>query len=117
MCHLFSLLLFGLVGGVGQERYVARPLDGFGQHALVRSASPADAARQNLTALRNKALKQLHVFVINEVNFFATEAADLTAMHATASATAPASISATVAVTVTSTAAALAVIKAAIHII
>jgi hypothetical protein len=103
-----------LVRSVGQERYVARTLDGFGQHALVRSARSTDATRQDFAALGNEALKELHILVINEVNLLATEAADLAAMHATASAGTP-SI-ATVAVTITSSAT-LAAVKASIHII
>jgi hypothetical protein len=105
-----------LVRRVGQERYVARALDGFGQHALVRSARSTDATRQDFPALRNEALKELHILVINEVNLLSTEAADFASMHASASASTPASI-ATVTVTITSPASAFAAIKTAIPII
>jgi hypothetical protein len=106
-----------LIGRVGQERYVTRALDGFGQHALVRCAGSTDATRQDFPALRNEALKELHILVINEVNLFSTEAADFAAMHAAASAPTPAPV-ATVTVAVTSSATtALAVVKTAIHII
>jgi nicotinamide mononucleotide (NMN) deamidase PncC len=106
-----------LIGRVGQERNVARALDGFGQHALMRCAGSTDTTRQDFPAFRNEALKELHVLVINEVNLFSTEAADFAAMHAAASASTPSSIATTVAVTITSPAAALAVVKTAIPII
>jgi hypothetical protein len=121
VCAISFLSSFRLVRGVGQERYVACALDGFGQHALVRSASPTDATRQDFPALRDEALKQLHVLVINEVNLLAAKAADLTTVHASAT-TAPASV-ATVAVAISATAApsaattTAALIEAAIHII
>jgi hypothetical protein len=111
---------FELVRSVGQERYVASALDGFGQHALVRRARSTDTTRQDFAALRNKALKQLHVLVINEINLFPAEAADFAAMHASASAATSASIAATVAVAVASsaaTSAAALVVKTAVHII
>jgi hypothetical protein len=107
-----------LVGGVGQERYVASALDGFGQHALVRSTGATDATRQDFPALGNEALQHLYILVINEVNLLAAEAADLATVHATAAASAPATVS-TIAVAATTTASAstFAVIEAALSII
>jgi hypothetical protein len=58
------------------DSQVPRPLDGFGQLALVNRANPANPARENLAALRIEVGKQLPVFVVNVGDFLSAELAD-----------------------------------------
>src|SRR5215510_13476544 len=71
-----------LIRRVGQQRDVARALDSFSQHALVRGARARDSPRQNFAALGNVALQQLHIFEVDQINFLDAEAANLSALHA-----------------------------------
>ena len=54
--------------GERQQRYVARLLDGFRHPALMWSAHPGQAARNELSALGNKLREQPHVLVVDIVD-------------------------------------------------
>src|SRR5262249_33436691 len=69
----------GSVGGEGQERDVARPLDGQRQLALVLRAGPEHAPGQDLAPLGHEAGEQLHVLVVDVVDLVRAELADLPA--------------------------------------
>jgi hypothetical protein len=118
---LYSPPQKGLSRSVGQQRDVARALDGFGKHTLVRGARTRDAARQNLTAFRYVVLQQLHIFKVDQINLLDAEAANLATVHATPAATASATVTATAATTITTAAAAsvkiVVTVKAAITVI
>src|SRR6185369_12896728 len=66
----------GLVGGVRQERRVARALDRRREHPLVRRARPRDSARNDLAALRDERSEKLHVLVVDVVDLLGTEPTD-----------------------------------------
>lgn len=54
-----------------------RALEGPGQHALVFRAIARDAAADDLPFFGQKLTQTLHIFVINEGDFFAAKAAGL----------------------------------------
>ena len=58
-----------LIRGEGQQRDVARALDGYHQHTLVVGAHAAGAAGQHLAALGCEALECLHILVVDEGGF------------------------------------------------
>src|SRR6185369_10993537 len=70
-----------LVGRVRKQRNVSRALDRFRQHALVRCTAAGDTSRQDLPALRQIILEQLHVLEIDKVYFVDTEPANAPAVH------------------------------------
>jgi hypothetical protein len=60
-----------------QQGNIAGPLDGRSETALMGRAYASQAARHNLAALGHKLLQHADVFVIDVVDFFDTEFADL----------------------------------------
>src|SRR6266545_1150837 len=68
-----------LVRGEGDQRQMARPLDRLLQEALVPGAGPGDPPRQDLRALGDELLQQLHVLVVDVVDLVRAELADLAA--------------------------------------
>src|SRR6185503_7857756 len=62
-----------------QQRQVARPLDGVGQHALVARGSTGDPARQDLGVLQDVLLEELDVLVVDVLDAVRAELADLAA--------------------------------------
>src|SRR6185369_773200 len=104
VCHL----VLPLVGRVRKERDVARALDRFRQHALVRCTVAGDASRQDFSAFRQVVLKQLHVLEIDKVYFVDTESANAPAVHTATTAAASAhwpSIAIVIGIVTTATAA------------
>src|SRR5215472_12822608 len=73
----------------GQQGNVARPLDGRRQTALVGRAHAGQTPRHNLASLRHKLLQQSYVFVVDIVDFFDAESANLFAPEKLASLVAP----------------------------
>src|SRR6476660_3465277 len=67
------------VRGEGQERDVARPLDGQGELALVLGAGAEHPARQDLAPLGHEPGEELHVLVVDVVDLVRAELADLPA--------------------------------------
>jgi hypothetical protein len=63
----------------GQQGDVAGPFDRGCQAALVRGAYAGEAARHDLPALGHKLLQQPHVLIVDIVNLFDAELADLLA--------------------------------------
>src|ERR1035438_1543905 len=63
----------------GQQRDVAGFLDGVGEAALVGGADARDTARDNLAPLRDEGVQHLDVLVVDVVNLFDAEAANLLA--------------------------------------
>jgi hypothetical protein len=51
-----------------QQRDIARPFDRPRQTALMRRAHTGQAARRNLSALRDELRQQAHIFVINRLD-------------------------------------------------
>src|SRR6185503_13548626 len=68
-----------LVGHVGDERDLPRPLDRGLQLPLVLGAGPRDPARQDLAALGHERPDQLDVLVVDVVDLVRAELADLAA--------------------------------------
>jgi hypothetical protein len=68
---------FFLPRGKRQQSNIARPLNGRCKAALVRRADPGQPAWDNLASLCHKLPEQAHVFVIDVINFFHAEFADL----------------------------------------
>src|SRR3569833_1192359 len=68
-----------LLHDVGQQRHEAGALDGVGQDALLLVADGGDAARHDLAALRNEALQELDVLVVDLGRVRAREGAGLLA--------------------------------------
>src|SRR6476646_11516680 len=66
--------LFQQVRKEGEE---ARTLDGLGQQALLLGRDRGDAARHDLAALREEALQELHVLVVDLRRVIAGEGAGL----------------------------------------
>src|SRR6185503_2810118 len=62
-----------------QQRQVARPLDGVGQHALVARGSTGDPAREDLGVLQDVLLEELDVLVVDVLDAVRAELADLAA--------------------------------------
>src|SRR5690348_8083617 len=62
-----------------QQRDVARALDGRGQLPLVRRAYTGQPAGHDLAAFSDKLREQAHVFVIDVINLFHAELANLLA--------------------------------------
>src|SRR5215831_5018546 len=81
--------LLGVRRGVRQERQVARALDLGGELALVARAVPADAARDDLRALRQEDAQRLRVLVVDLELLVRAEAADLVAREHLAAGAAP----------------------------
>src|SRR5580704_965931 len=54
-----------LLHDVGQQRHEAGALDGVGQNALLLVADRGDAAGNDLAALGNIALQELHILVVD----------------------------------------------------
>src|SRR5215831_12259825 len=71
--------LLGVRRRVRQERQVPRALDLGGELALVARAVPADAARDDLRALRQEDAQRLRVLVVDLELLVRAEAADLVA--------------------------------------
>src|SRR6266571_2416723 len=65
------------VGREGQECYVAGPLDGHGQLALVLRAGPEHPPGEHLAALGDERGQELHVLVVDVVDLVRAELADL----------------------------------------
>jgi hypothetical protein len=63
--------------GKWQQSNVARPLNGRSQPALVRRAYSGQPAWNNLAPFCHKLAQQANVFVIDVINFFHAEFADL----------------------------------------
>ena len=81
LCFLSLMLLCpALVCRVGQQSDVARPFDGFGQHALVARADARQTARGNFAAFRHIALQQAIVFEVNQIHFVTAKAANFADM-------------------------------------
>src|SRR5688500_17748588 len=73
------------IGGVRQQRDLARPHDRGAQLALVQRTGARDPARQDLGALRHERRQQLHVLVVDVVDLLDADLADLApAEHRTA---------------------------------
>src|SRR5581483_8508365 len=64
---------------VWQQRHVAGALDRVRQHALLLVRYRRDARRHDLAALRNEALEQLHIFVVDARGVRAREGTGLLA--------------------------------------
>src|SRR4051794_17068031 len=62
---------------VGDERDLPRAFDGRLQFALVLRAGAGDAPRQDLAALGHEGSDELHIFVIDVVDFVRAKLADL----------------------------------------
>src|SRR5690606_38197173 len=67
----------GSADDVGQKREEARALDGAGEFTLLLGGNRRDAARNDLAALRDVALQELHVLVIDLRGVGAGEGAGL----------------------------------------
>src|SRR5436309_3269625 len=61
----------------GEKGYVARPLDGQGQLALVLCAGPEHPPGKHLAALGDEGGQELHVLVVDVVDLVRAELADL----------------------------------------
>src|SRR5579863_490815 len=59
-----------------QERDVLRPLDGDRQPALMSRAGSRHPPRENLAAFLHERLKDLWLFVVDQINLVHAEAAD-----------------------------------------
>src|SRR5580704_15139163 len=100
-----------LLHDVGQQRHEAGALDGVGQDALLLVADGSDARRHDLAALRNEALQELDVLVIDLGRVIAREGAGLlaaeegTARAVLAAATAAFAVAAASAFTISATSA------------
>src|ERR1700733_9673366 len=70
--------------GEGQERDLVRPLGGERRLALVARGVAADAARDDLAALRDEVLERLRVLVVDDQGLVGAVAADALAPDATA---------------------------------
>src|SRR3989442_5672824 len=68
-----------LVGREGQQRDVARPLDGERELSLVLGTSPEHPPGKDLAAFGDEGRQQLHVLVVHVVDLVRTELADLAA--------------------------------------
>src|SRR5262245_20655321 len=68
-----------LLHGIGQQAEEAGALDGLGEGALLLGRHGGDAARHHLAALRDVALQQLHVLVVDLGRVGAGERAGLAA--------------------------------------
>src|SRR5580658_4369129 len=75
MISISAVLLLQL-GGVGQQGYVARLLDGFGQSFLVRRAHAGNPPRSDLAAFGKKIRESADILVVDVVDFLDTEAAN-----------------------------------------
>src|SRR5262249_33837119 len=74
-----------LVRHIWNQRQLTGPLDRRLQFALVHGTRSRNAPRQDLPALRHKRAQQLHVLVVDIVDFVRAEFADLPpAEHGTA---------------------------------
>src|SRR5665213_1000232 len=108
-----------LAQAVGQEAEEARALDRLRQFALLLGGYRGDAARHDLAALRDKALQQLHVLVVDLGRVRAGERAGFAPAEErpprrrTAAATALATIAATVTTALAAVTAAAAAARAA----
>src|SRR5712691_10328924 len=71
--------VWSLFSNVRYQRQLAGPLDGRLQLALVRGAGARNPARQNLAPLRHEGPQQLHVLVVDVVDFVGAELTDLSA--------------------------------------
>ncbi len=100
-----------LLHDVGQQRHEAGALDGVRQDALLLVADRGDAGRNDLAALGNEALQQLHVLIVDLGRVIAREGAGLlaaeegTACAVAIAATAAFAVAATSTFTVTATSA------------
>jgi hypothetical protein len=63
--------------GKRQQSNVTGPLDGHAEPTLVTGADPRHAARQNLAALLHELRKNVGAFVVDQIDLFDTEFADL----------------------------------------
>src|SRR5947209_5524282 len=63
--------------GKWQQRNIPRPLDRRRQSALVRCAYSSEPTRHDLPPLRHKLPEQTHVLIVNVVDLFHAELADL----------------------------------------
>src|SRR5262252_3112448 len=70
--------------GEGEERDVARPLDGERHLALVARAVAADAARDDLATLADEVLERLRILVVDGRRLVRAELADALLAAATA---------------------------------
>src|SRR5207247_8548471 len=66
-----------LVGRVGQQRHVTSALQRDGEATLMPGAGAGHPARQNLAALAHEAPQPRYLFVIDQVDLFRAEVADL----------------------------------------
>src|SRR5881296_4249499 len=66
-----------LVGRVGQQRHVTSALQRDGEATLMPGAGTGHPARQNLAALAHEAPQPRYLFVIDQVDLFRAEVADL----------------------------------------
>src|SRR6184192_3761544 len=82
MCALLGVLHHG----VGEERHVARALDGGGHFALVPGAVPGDAPGDDLAALGDEVLELAGVLVVDLEVLVGAVPADLAASEAAAAA-------------------------------
>ena len=70
------------ISRVRQQGDVARALDRFRQHALVRGAHAGDTPWQDLAAFRDIRLQEPHIFEVDQVDLFDAEAANLSPLQA-----------------------------------
>lgn len=78
---MMSLSLRG--DGEGEQRDVARALDGEGDFALMQSAVATDAARNDLAALRDEVFQSLRILVVDDERFVGAVATNALAARAT----------------------------------
>src|SRR5688572_16661914 len=81
-----SMLRPALVGDVGNQRQLPRPLDGGLQLALVQGAGARDPPRLDLAALRQERREQPHVLVVDVVDLLRAELAHAAATEEAATA-------------------------------